>query len=201
MEFAFKRRAADVFSQAVADVLTPADELTPSQWAEAHLTVPDGPLAGQKFSLALAEYLREPLDMLGPDSPVNEIAVMKSAQTGFTTMLIAAIGFMIDRAPCNALLVQPTQDALSDFNRLKLDPAIQASPAPQRKVATRPHARAQGQLCTIRRFQGALLRLPSPAQQLTCAQKQSEFCCETKSTNIRMISTGRAVRLKFPMAA
>ena len=52
---------------------------------------------------------------------------MKSAQTGFTTMLIAAIGFMIDRAPCNALLVQPTQDALSDFNRLKLDPAIKAA--------------------------------------------------------------------------
>jgi hypothetical protein len=61
MEFAFKHRAADIFSQAVADVLMPAEELTPSQWAEAHLTVPDGPLAGQKFSLALTEYLREPL--------------------------------------------------------------------------------------------------------------------------------------------
>lgn len=159
MEFAFKHRAADIFSRAVADELRPAGDLTPAQWAEAHLIVPDGPLAGQKFSLALAEYLREPLDMLGSDSPVNEIAVMKSAQTGFTTMLIAAIGFMIDRAPCNALLVQPTQDALSDFNRLKLDPAIKASPVLQRKVAAQTSRSSAGSTMHTKAFAGGSIAL------------------------------------------
>ncbi len=159
MEFAFKHRAADIFSQAVADVLTPADELTPSQWAEAHLTVPDGPLAGQKFSLAIAEYLREPLDLIGPNSPVNEIAVMKSAQTGFTTMIIAAIGFVIDRAPSNVLLVQPTQDALSDFNRLKLDPAINASPALRRKVAAQTSRSSAGSTMHTKSFAGGSIAL------------------------------------------
>ena len=82
--------------------------------------------------------------MLGPDSPVNEIAVQKSAQTGFSTMLIAIVGYLIDRAPCRALLIQPTSDAVMDFNREKLDQAIKASPALRRKVATKPRARARG---------------------------------------------------------
>jgi phage terminase large subunit GpA-like protein len=159
MEFAFKHSAADIFSRAVADGLRPAEELTPSEWAAAHLTVPDGPLAGQKFSLAQTPYLREPLDMLGPDSPVNEIAVMKSAQTGFTTMLIAAIGFVIDRAPCHVALIQPTQDALSDFNRLKLDPAIKASPTLRRKVATQTSRSSAGSTMHNKAFPGGSIAL------------------------------------------
>jgi phage terminase large subunit GpA-like protein len=159
MEFAFKHRAADIFSQAVADVLMPAEDQTPSQWAEAQLVVPDGPFAGQSFSLSLTEYLRQPLDLLGPDLPVNEIAVMKSAQTGFTTMLIAIVGFMIDRAPCHVLLVQPTPDALSDFNRLKLDPAIKATPVLRRKVATQTSRSSAGSTMHNKAFPGGSIAL------------------------------------------
>ena len=65
-----------------AEALRPPDGSTPSQWAARHLIVPDGPKAGRPFDLTLAPYLAEPLDMLGPDSAVNEIAVMKSAQDG-----------------------------------------------------------------------------------------------------------------------
>jgi phage terminase large subunit GpA-like protein len=97
--------------------------------------------------------------MLGPDSPVNEIAVMKSAQTGFSTMLIAAIGYMIDRDPCHALLVQPTSDALNDFNRLKLDPAIKASPALRRKVAAQTSRSSEGSTMHNKAFPGGSLTL------------------------------------------
>src|SRR5271157_3468427 len=116
------RPRADVFCQAVADALKPAEALAPSQWAAANLIVPDGPRAGQAFDLSLTPYLAEPLDMLGPDSPANEIAVMKSAQTGFTLLLIALIGHLVDRSPCRAMVIQPTSDAVSEFNREKLDP-------------------------------------------------------------------------------
>ena len=54
---------------------------------------------------------------------------MKAAQTGFTVMLIAALGHLIDRAPCRAMVIQPTDSALLEFNREKLDPAIKASDA------------------------------------------------------------------------
>jgi phage terminase large subunit GpA-like protein len=101
--------------------------MAPSVWARTNLVVPDGPRAGRPFDLSLTPYLAEPLDMLGPDSPVNEIAVMKSAQTGFSLALIAVLGHLIDRGPCRAMVVQPTSDAAAEFNREKLDPAIRAS--------------------------------------------------------------------------
>jgi phage terminase large subunit GpA-like protein len=88
-----------IIGLAMAEALRPAEAMTPSEWAAANLIVPDGERAGQKFDLRLAPYLAEPLDFLGPDSGLNEIAVMKSAQTGFTTMLIAAVGHSISCDP------------------------------------------------------------------------------------------------------
>ena len=142
-----------------AEALRPPDGSTPSQWAARHLVVPDGPKAGRPFDLILAPYLGEPLDMLGPDSPVNEIAVMKSAQSGFTLLLLALLGYLIDRAPCRVMLVQPTSDAVSDFNREKLDPAIRASPSLRRKVAEQTSRSSEGSTTYSKRFPGGSVTL------------------------------------------
>ena len=107
-----------IVGRAFAEALRPPEAATPSQWAARHLIVPDGPRAGRAFDLRLAPYLAEPLDMLSPESSVNEIAVMKSAQTGFTLMLLAAVGYIIDRAPCRVMVIQPTSDASGEFNSL-----------------------------------------------------------------------------------
>jgi phage terminase large subunit GpA-like protein len=155
----FKLSADLVIAEAIAEVLRPPEPMAPSAWAAANLFVPDGPQAGQPFDLALAPYLSEPLDMLGPDSPVNEIAVMKSAQTGFSTMLIAIVGYLIDRAPCRALLIQPTSDAASDFNREKLDQAIKASPSLRRKVASQTSRSSEGSTTYSKQFPGGSLTL------------------------------------------
>ena len=157
--FHFKHNAAKIFAEAVAEALRPLEPMAPSAWAAANLFVPDGPHAGQPFDLALTPYLAEPLDMLGPDSPVNEIAVQKSAQTGFSTMLIAIVGYLIDRAPCRALLIQPTSDAVMDFNREKLDQAIKASPALRRKVATQTSRSSEGSTTYSKQFPGGSLTL------------------------------------------
>jgi phage terminase large subunit GpA-like protein len=159
MSFQFRKSAASIFGRAIAEALRPADQISPSEWAASNLIVPDGPSAGQSFDLAMTPYLREPLDMLGPDSPVNEIAIRKSAQSGFTLLLIAAVGFMIDQAPCQILLIQPTSDALSDFNRLKLDPVISVSPALRRKVAVRTSRSSTGSTMHNKAFAGGALTL------------------------------------------
>jgi phage terminase large subunit GpA-like protein len=159
MTLAFAHRADRVFAEAVAAALRPVEAVTPSQWAAGNLIVPDGPRAGRAFDLSLTPYLAEPLDMLGPDSPVNEIAVMKSAQTGFTLLLIALLGHLVDRAPCRAMVVQPTSDALSEFNREKLDPAIRATPALRRKVKVQTSRSAEGSTTYSKRFDGGSLTL------------------------------------------
>ena len=156
----FRFQSADrIIGQAMAEVLRPLEPMLPSEWATVHLTVPDGPSAGAPIDLGLTPYLVEPLNFLGPDSGVNELAVMKSAQSGFTLLLLAIVGFMIDQAPCQILLIQPTSDALSDFNRLKLDPSIRASAVLSKKVAAQTSRSGAGSTMHNKAFAGGALTL------------------------------------------
>jgi phage terminase large subunit GpA-like protein len=155
----FKHDAFLVVAEAALSVVARPMQVAPSAWASANLVVPDGPRAGSTCDLTLTPYVAEPLDKIGPDSPTNEIAVMKAAQTGFTLMLIAALGHMIDRAPCRAMLIQPTDSALSKFNREKLDPAIKASDALRKKVVPQTARSSQGSTTYSKRYPGGSLTL------------------------------------------
>src|SRR5579863_9371345 len=109
----------------LAALFEPPVPIAPAAWAAEHVVLPDGEYAGQKIDLARTPHIIEPLDLLGPESPVNEIGVMKSAQSGFSTMLLCAIGHSIDRDPCDMMVVQPTDGALTDFNSTKLNRMIE----------------------------------------------------------------------------
>lgn len=152
-------KALAIVAAALAAILAPPARITPTAWAQANLNVPDGPRAGEAWSPKLTPYIVEPLDMLGPESPVNEIAVMKSAQTGFTTLLIAAIGHSIDLDPCRMMLVQPTDGALSDFNREKLQPAIDRSPALAAKVEPQRSRSGEGSTTYSKKYPGGSLTM------------------------------------------
>jgi len=155
----FRRDAFLVVAEAALSVVARPIQIAPSAWASANLIVPDGPRAGLAYDMSLTPYVAEPLDKLGPDSAENEIAVMKAAQTGFTIMLIAALGHMIDRAPCRAMVIQPTDNAVSKFNRDKLDPAIRGSDALKKKVAVQASRSSQGSTTYSKRYPGGSLTL------------------------------------------
>lgn len=159
MTLQFRRSALDVVASAFADVFRPPTQIAPSQWAAANLVVPDGPQAGMAWSLELTPYIREPLDLFGPDSAVNQIVVMKSAQTGFTTLILAAIGHSIDRDACRMMIIQPTDAALSDFNREKLQPAIDGSKSLRALVAPQTSRSAEGSTTYAKKFPGGSLSL------------------------------------------
>ena len=84
--------------------------------------------------LGLWRASRRLFDLMVAGSGVNEIAVRKSAQTGFTTMLLAAAAYIIDRDPCRVMIVQPTSGALADFNKDKLTPTLEQSPVLAAKI-------------------------------------------------------------------
>ena len=151
--------ALAIMAGAFADIMAPPIPLAPSEWARRNLVVPDGPSAGSPWDITLTPYIREPLDLLGPDSGVNEIAVMKSAQTGFTTLLIAAIGHSIDRDPCRMMVMQPTDQALSEFNRDKLQPALMLSDVLRRKVEPQTSRSGDGSTVYSKRYPGGSLNL------------------------------------------
>ena len=151
---------ARLFVHAVIErILRPPKPLPPSKWASENLIVPDGPRAGEPWSIALTPYIQEPLDFMGTDSPVNEIAIRKSAQTGFTTLAIAMIGHSIDRDPCRMMVIQPTDSALSEFNRDKLQPSIDGSRVLREKVADQKSRSAMGSTTYSKRYPGGSLTL------------------------------------------
>jgi phage terminase large subunit GpA-like protein len=144
---------------ALGRILQPPLRISPTEWARQNLVVPDGPRRGEKWDLSLTPYIAEPLDMLGPESEVNEVAAMKSAQTAFTMMMIAAIGHSIDLDPCRIMVIQPTDGALSDFNRDKLQPAIDQTPALKAKVKPQVSRSGEGSTTHSKLYPGGSLTL------------------------------------------
>lgn len=128
MRVTLKRSAVAIIAGVLAAAIMPPEVMTPTVWAKDNLVVPDGPMAGLEWDDSLTPYIREPLDLTDTnESGVNEIAIRKSAQTGFTTLILAAVGHMIVNDPCRAMIVQPTTAARDDFSTDKLGPAIEQS--------------------------------------------------------------------------
>lgn len=160
MKIVLKNSAVAIIASILAAGIMPAEEVTPTAWARENLIVPDGPKAGEQWDDDLTPYIREPLDMMDTThSGVNEIAVRKSAQSGFTTLLIAAIGHMITVEPCRAMIVQPTTKALGDFNRDKLGQAIEQSATLKALVLDQKSRDADASTTLSKRYPGGALTL------------------------------------------
>lgn len=145
--------------RAIATGLTPEEQVSPIEWGQQHYVVPDGERRGQLWDLSVTPYAAGILEALSVDSPHNEVAVMKSAQTGLSTLGLVWVGYLIDSVPDTMLIVQPTGGAASDFNKLKLDPSIRESPRLRGKVKAQSSRSAQSSTMKFKRFPGGSLLL------------------------------------------
>lgn len=180
MKVTLNRSATAVIASALAVAILPAQQLSAAHWARQHLYVPDGPRAGELWDDSLTPYIAEPLEMCSTDSGINEIAIRKSAQTGFTTLIIAATGHLIDIDPCRAMIVQPTSGALKEFNSDKLTIAIQNSPRLKALVRDQASRSGDGSTVLSKRFRGGSLKLAiaNSAADLRSSTIKKAFCDE-----------------------
>jgi Phage terminase large subunit (GpA) len=93
-----------------AEAPRPPLPVRPSEFGR-DLIVPDGPRKLGKWDPTLTPYIIEPLDMTSTDSTANSFCVMKSAQTGFTTLLLAAIAHTICYDKADTMIVQQQKAA------------------------------------------------------------------------------------------
>lgn len=115
--------------------LRPPPKLTVSEWADKNRRLDSKTSAepGQWYT-DRAPYQRELMDVV-TDRYTQTIVFKKSAQVGFTEILINVMGYFIDQEPDPILMVLPTVDLARDFSKDRLAPAIQASDALRDKVA------------------------------------------------------------------
>lgn len=175
-----KISALAVVAGALASVLAVTPAPLPAAWAAEHLVVPDGPKKLDRWDPSLTPYIVEPLNLSSTEAPENEVIVRKSAQTGFTLMLLAATAHTIACDRADMMIVQPTDGALSDFNSKKLQPCIDET-APTAAVVARQASRSGAGSTTYEKRFGRYtltLGLASSAADLRSKSVQKIFCDE-----------------------
>ncbi|MFD1328284.1 phage terminase large subunit family protein [Mycoplana ramosa] len=159
MKLSLRKSAIAVIAAGLSSTIMPAEQVSAVEFARKNLVVPDGPRAGELWDDSLTPYIAEPLMLSMTESGINEIAVRKSAQTGFTTLLLASVSHFIAIDPCRMMIVQPTTGALAEFNREKLSVAIQQSPTLKRLVKDQTSRSGEGSTAQAKRFPGGSLKL------------------------------------------
>jgi phage terminase large subunit GpA-like protein len=99
-------------------------------------------------------YLREPTDCLHPDHPARRVTLKFSAQTGKTEVGVNWFCFIVDRAPGPMLSVLPTGAESIKYNRVKLQPTIDASPRIRQRVRPENSRDEAASTTAFKRFSG-----------------------------------------------
>lgn len=155
----FDGRAA--FLSAFAEAIRPPKRITVAEWAEQYryLAPESGSPFPGKWSNAVAPYLVEPMEVLSLQDPARDVVVKKSAQTGFTETAVNLVGYSIDQVPAPILYVLPSLDEAAKFNKIKLQPTFDATPALRRKVADTKRADEDSSTGSFKRFRGGFMVL------------------------------------------
>ena len=148
-----------ILAQAIAAALLPPTVLSPAAWMEQNLVVPDGPFAGQLWRRQSSPQLGAILETLDPRDPSVRITVRKSAQLGYTTALIGWLLYIACASPARALCVFPTIGNAQDFNRSKLQPAIDSSSLPRRRIFALTKKGVEGSSALYKAFTGGGITL------------------------------------------
>lgn len=142
---------------------TPETELTVSEHSDRFRVV--SPESGSPFPgpwrTSRAPYAREPQDCLHPDHPARQIALKWSAQTGKTEVGVNWFCFIVDRAPGPTMIVMPTGDEATKYNRVKLQPTIDASPRIRHRVKAENQRDEGASTTAFKRFGGGYCQIVS----------------------------------------
>nr|WP_246717019.1 terminase gpA endonuclease subunit [Aureimonas phyllosphaerae] len=135
--------------------------MTLSEWADRYRKVSaesGSPWPGD-FLTDRVPYLREPQDCLHPDHPARRVTARWAAQLGKSTAIENWFGFTVDQAPGSMMIVLPTLEEATKFNRVKLQPTIEASPRIAHKVLPVNSRDEQGSTTSFKRFAGGFAQI------------------------------------------
>lgn len=140
------------FIAAAQAAFAPEHRLSVSEWADKFRTLPDdSAMKGARWTTAFTPYLREIMDAFA-DETIEEVAVIKSAQVGFTEATVNVILYVIFYGLGSILHVHPKEDAARKFSLKRLSPAL-ADAAFAGKVAP-PKSRDPGNTILSKKFVG-----------------------------------------------
>ena len=144
---------------ALMDGLRPEQPLTVSEWADKHRRLSSKASAEPgPWRTNRTPYLREPMDCLSSNSPIQRVVMMFAAQTGKTEAGANWLGYVIDHAPGPMLLVQPTVEMAKRLSKQRLESLITETPVLAEKIAP-SRSRDSGNTMFAKDFPGGMMLL------------------------------------------
>lgn len=139
----------------------PTEDLTISEHADRYREV--SPESGSPwpgpFRTDRVPYLREPQDCLHPDHPARRVTARWAAQLGKSTAIENWFCFIVDQSPGSMMIVLPTLEEATKFNRVKLQPTIEASKRIAHKVRPVSSRDEQGSTTAFKRYAGGFCQI------------------------------------------
>jgi len=120
------RECVLVFTDGERDVFRAVPYLPPSEWAEMHYVVMDGPYAGSRWRNSITPYLRGIMDAVMEDG-VEMVSVAGSPQTGKTAALHIVLAYAADRIAGPRMLAMDNETNMDKVVQNKLLPNYRAS--------------------------------------------------------------------------
>ena len=124
--------------------LRPRAKLNIAEWADKNrfLSSKASPEPGL-WRTSRVPFMREIMEVLSPDSPVQKVVVMKGAQLAATEVGLNFLGHTIDEAPAPFLLVMGTVDVIKTNTLARINPMIESSPSLSLKIP--PNSKKAGE--------------------------------------------------------
>lgn len=139
----------------------PVEDLTISEHADRYRKV--SPESGSPwpgdFLTSRVPYLREPQDCLHPDHPARRVTARWAAQLGKSTAIENWFCFIVDQSPGSMMIILPTGEEATKFNRIKLQPTIEASKRIAHKVLPVSSRDEQGSTTSFKRYAGGFCQI------------------------------------------
>lgn len=141
------------------DGITPEKILRVSDWADAHrILAPNSSAEPGPWRTARTPYLRDIMDCLSANSPVQHVVVKKAAQVGMTEAGNNWTGYVIDHAPGPMLFVMGTLELAEKNSKMRLDPMFAGTPVLAKKIAP-ARSRDSGNTKFLKEFPGGILSI------------------------------------------
>ncbi|MGX9299896.1 terminase gpA endonuclease subunit [Pantoea ananatis] len=119
-----KDKLTRIINKAVKKILPPK-KMNPSEWCEANLTFPDGPMGNQR--LKLFEFQKEPLNII-TNPRIRKVVLQSSAQLLKTTVMLNAAMYFMANDNSNMAFASSTGKEVKLMKTGKFDNVISKSP-------------------------------------------------------------------------
>jgi phage terminase large subunit GpA-like protein len=141
------------------DGLRPEEPLTVSEWSDRYRKLSSKASAEPgPWRTSRTPYLREPMDCLSSNNPIQRVVMMFAAQTGKTEAGSNWLGYVIDHAPGPMLCVQPTVEMAKRLSKQRLESMITDTPCLAAKIAP-SRSRDSGNTMFSKEFSGGIMLL------------------------------------------